>query len=131
MTGTRARPLGVTIIAIVVIINGVAQVLAAMNYLKWLSLFDLPATGDPTISGWTYLIVGIINIVVGVAMFSLKRWAWMLAILAMGLAVLSAGWSLIQHGFDGITSAPVLTGVISLLILLYLLSQNVRDAFEA
>jgi len=121
----------VTIIAIVVVINGAAQILAAVNYLNWLKMFDLPTSGDPTTTGWAYLIVGIINVVVGVALFSLRRWAWLLAILAMGLAVISAGWALIQHGFDGITSAPVVTGLVSLLILLYLLTQNVREAFES
>lgn len=128
---TNSRPLGIALIAIVVVINGIAQVLAALNYLDWVKFFDLPTSGDPTTTGWAYLIVGVINIVVGVALFSLKRWAWLLAILAMGLAVISAGWALIQHGYGGVASAPVFTGLVSLLILLYLLTQNVRNAFES
>ncbi len=129
-TGTAARPLGITIIAIVVIINGFAQVLAAINFLDWISILDLPAEGDPQTTGWAYLIVGVINVLVGVGLFTLKRWAWYLAIIAMALAVVSALYALFQHGFDGITSASTVTGVVSLIVLLYLFSQNVRDAFE-
>jgi hypothetical protein len=130
-TSSTVRPVGITIIAIVVIINGIFQILAAINFLDWVSILDLPTDGDPQTTGWAYLIVGVINVLVGVGLFTLKRWAWYLAIVAMALAVLSALYAIFQHGFGGLTSASTVTGVVSLIVLIYLFSQNVRAAFES
>lgn len=130
MTSTTARPLGITIIAIVVILSGIAQVITAIGLLEWIDFIDVPASGDPQVSGWASLIVGVINIAVGAGLFTLRRWAWVLAVVAMGLAVGSAAWAIIRHGLDGIVWVSIATGVVSLIILAYLLQGSVRDAFR-
>ena len=49
----------------------------------------------------------------------------------MGLAVGSAAWVLIRHGLDGVVWVSVVTGVVSFIILAYLLQRSVRDAFSS
>lgn len=128
---TTPRPMGLTIIAFVVILVGLAQVIAAIVLLDWIAIADVPTTGDPQVTGATALIVGVIDIVVGAGLLTLKRWAWILALVAMGLAVGAAAWALIRHALDGIVWLSTLSGVVAFILLAYLLQRDVRNAIEA
>jgi hypothetical protein len=131
MTLTTPRPLGITFLAIVVILVGLAQVLTAVSLLGWITLVGAPTTGDPELTGWTALAAGIFDVTVGIGLSTLKRWAWILALVAMGLAVGAAAWALIRHGLDGAVWLSTLSGVVAFVLLAYLLQRDVRNAFEA
>jgi uncharacterized membrane protein len=126
-----SRPLGITIAAIAVILSGIMLIGTALGMLGFLGTDIVPADGDPQATGWGALLVGVISVVAGVGLLTLKRWAWILALVATGLAVGAAAWALIRHGVDGIVWALVLAGVVAFIILAYLLQRNVKNAFEA
>jgi uncharacterized membrane protein (DUF2068 family) len=58
---------------------------------------------------------------------TLQTWAWLLAVLAQGFAVLTGVWALFQHGFSGVTSVSAISLAISVGVVAYLLLY--RDAF--
>lgn len=131
MTSMASRPRGITVAAIAVIVCGIMLIGTALGMLGFLGTAVVPANGDPRITGWGALIVGVISAAVGVGLFTLKRWAWTLAIVATGLAVGAAAWALIRHGFEGIVAVSVLSGLVAFVVLAYLLQGNVKAAFEA
>ena len=78
------------------------------------------------------LIAGITSVAVGVGLFSVRaRWVWIVAVVAMGLAVGAAAWALVRHGLDGIVWATAVGGLIAFAVLAHLLRRDVRGAFSA
>jgi hypothetical protein len=124
-----SRPLGITIIAAVVMLNGLLAVILGANLLGWLDLLDVPVSGDPQLSGWAQLLAGIILLVVGFSLLSLRSWAWWVSILAQGFAALSGLVAIAIHGLDGVATATVVTALISAGVVIYLALN--RDAFDA
>jgi hypothetical protein len=131
MTSMASRPTGITVIAVLLILVGVVQLIIAATLLDWVSVAPAPASGDPQVSGWAALVVGAIDLAVGVGLFTLKRWAWIVALMAAGLTVGAAAWALARHGLDGVVWVSALSGVVAFIVLAYLLQGNARAAFEA
>jgi hypothetical protein len=75
------------------------------------------------------LVAAIIEIIVGGGLLALKRWAWILAFLAIALNVVQGGLSVIGGGFLSICCGAFWL-LIPLGILLYLLTPGVRRAFN-
>ncbi len=91
---------------------------------------DVMATvgGAQTINGVIGVIGAIIDLVVAYGLLALKRWAWVLALVGVGVSVVSGVLGLFSGGF-----VAVCCGVIGLIIpaaiLYYLLQPEVRHAF--
>jgi hypothetical protein len=113
------RPLGVAILAILVVLGGVLLVLAgaAVLFLSGAAaLADLGVLGlAGAVLGGALLIFGLIWLAVGFGLWNLRSWAWWLAVIVMVLSII------------GGIGAPV-TIVIPALILVYLLV--VRNHFR-
>ncbi len=69
--------------------------------------------------GAVAVIIGLINIFVGLALFSGKRWAWWLAVIIMALNIFV---SLISAQFVGV--------LFYLVVFLYLLMKNTKGWFD-
>jgi hypothetical protein len=129
MASTPARPLGITIAASVVLVTGIASIIAGIALLGWTGTGLVPTSGDAEVSGATALIVGAIGIAAGLALSTLRRWAWILGVVATGLGIGAAAWAVLRHGLDGVVWVAAVTGVVSLVVLAYLLRWSVRAAF--
>ncbi len=124
-----SRPLGITIIAAVVIFNGLLAILAGVNLLGWIDLLELPVDGDPQLTGWAQLIAGVILVAVGFGLLSLRVWAWWLSMLAQGLAAVTGLVAIVTHGLTGVATVSAVSTLISVGVVIYLALN--RDAFDS
>ncbi len=108
----RSRPLGVAILAILVILVGAILLLAAIGIFVisgFVGFSGLPTFGlAGSIVGAVVLIFALIWIGVGLGLWHLRSWAWWLAVIVMILSIVGA------------LASPA-TVVIPLIILIYLL----------
>jgi hypothetical protein len=125
-----SRPLGVTIVAIVLAVTGVFQVLVGTEALG-ITNFGLGAAADAaSISGWASIISGALSIIVAGGLFTLKGWAWLLTIVVLGVRVVVDVFAILTHGMGSTLGSAALGNlVISGLILLYFMRPNVKAAF--
>jgi hypothetical protein len=124
------RPLGITIIAIILAVSGVFQILVGTEALG-ITNFGLAAATDAAgISGWASVISGVLTIIVAGGLFTLAGWAWLLAVLVLGLRVIVDVIAIATHGpGSALGGAAIGNIVISLVILWYFLRPSVKAAF--
>ena len=133
------RPTGVTLLAIVFILLGLLSLFwsllvfgfgAATGVVGTLFGDDVMATvgGAQTINGIVGVVGAVIDLVVAYGLLALKRWAWLLALVGVGISVVSGVLGLFSGGF-----VAVCCGILGLIIpagvLYYLLQPEVRQAF--
>ncbi len=123
----KKRPLGVTILAILLILGAVLNLISTpANLLVYGGLY-----------GAYYVIMAIINLIIGIALFQMIPWSRMAAIV-MQLISLILGFVLVfaLAGILGgiflslmlIAMAPSI--VISLIVIIYLMQGSIKAAFE-
>ncbi len=126
------RPLGVTILAVLSILGGIlflllgilASVLGAafagtmMTGMKGLPLFIFAAVGV------VFIILGLIELVVGWGLWKGASWAWWVTVILNGLGVILALVSLAGGNVGGIV-----TLIIDAVILYYFLKPHVKAFF--
>jgi hypothetical protein len=127
------RPVGVTILAVIVIIYGIFNLLLAVLGLLGQVLkasgtvpinYDVGTLAYATISD---AILGILYLVFGIGAFSLKGWAWTVGVVVLMLDIVRRIVGDVISGTFGAFS--IISIVIALLLLVYLFRPNVRAAF--
>ena len=133
------RPTGVTLLGIAFILLGLLSLFwsllvfgfgAATGVVGTLFGDGVLATvgGAQTIQGIIGIIAAVIDLVVAYGLLALKRWAWLLALIGVGVNVVSGVLGLFSGGF-----VAICCGVIGLIIpagiVFYLLQPEVRQAF--
>lgn len=127
------RPVGVTVVSVLVFVGGGILLLTALPYLGFTALqsplFLGTTTGFDSVamlgSGVIGMVLGVLSIAVGIGLLSLKRWAWLTGLVVwVSTLVLSA----IQLAVSGIAVLPILTVVLSVAILVYLTREQVFGA---
>jgi uncharacterized membrane protein (DUF2068 family) len=129
----KDRPLGVSIIAIVLGIEAILQILAslAMFGLAIAGVFTVVYSGPATIAivmGILFLIIGIIELAVTMGLWNLEGWAWTVAVVVTWIDVIFD----VIGGFVGTQTfgATMLSLAIPLIVLIYLYQSGVRQAFN-
>ena len=131
----KERPTGITVLAVIYIILGMLSLFWALFVFGWggmLSLFnfDPGSVGNPPLwNGFVGIVVAIIQIVVAVGLFNLQRWAWILALVAVGLNIVQGILAMFGGGLFTWCCGPIML-IIPVGILIYLLTPGVRQAFE-
>ena len=136
---TAARPMGVTIIAILAIIGGIFAIIAGLGLTIGGSILGgaLAASGEASgglfggmlaIFGVGTLGLGIAELVTGWGLWGLKPWAWMVAVIVfivnIALTLLTA------LGGGNLISLSTIIGIaIPAIILYYLMTPAVKSAF--
>ncbi|MEM0129769.1 MAG: hypothetical protein QXG65_06405 [Thermoplasmata archaeon] len=127
----RALPLGVAILAVLTGIFGAFVLLAGL--LVTFSSLAIVASmgwtagfGAGIVAGLVTLLLGLVFLAVAVGLWNQELWAFVLALLAIGAAVL---WYVVRPLAEGrgIGSIDLLPSVVSIVLLVYLLA--VRDHF--
>lgn len=135
----KRRPTGITIIGIVYIILGLLSLVwsgLVLGIGGFSALFggllgaeNIAGFGVSSgFSGFVGIITAIVQIVTGGGLLALKRWAWYLALVAVGLTVITGILGLFGGGFFAIVCGG-LGLVIPVIILIYLLRDSIRAAF--
>jgi len=125
----KSRPLGVTIIAILMIIGALLNLIGSpVNFAYGIAY------------GSFYTVIGVINLIIGIALFQLIPWSRMAAIIMeligiiVGLIVTIWMGSLLEGYLPGITMVlmiGMIPGVIiGLIVILYLMQGSIKAAFE-
>jgi uncharacterized membrane protein (DUF2068 family) len=135
----QQRPGGVTLIALAFIVLGVLSLLWSLvvfgfGGLAWMTGAIFDATGmaasgsSSTWQGFIGLLGASVQLITGFGLLALKRWAWFLAFIAVGITVIQGITGIFGGGFFALCC-----GVLGLLIpagiLFYLLRRDVRQAF--
>jgi hypothetical protein len=142
MTGTTARPTGITILAILAVVVGVLNIVAGLGFIAGAPLIPDLAVGTVAedISGSLKsiaLILGVAWIVVGAVQFAfaygawtLKPWGWMLGLVIEGSSILLTIIIGVMAGnLVATLSVSLVPLAVSIIIIAYLLSAKVRSAF--
>jgi len=124
---SRSRPLGVTILAFLLILGAVSNLIVTPQNLLVYGL----------VFGGYYVLMAVINLIIGIALFQMIPWSRMAAII-MQLLSLSIGLVLafaIGSLFGGLVLSLLLIGmvpsiIINLIVIIYLMQGSIKAAFE-
>lgn len=131
------RPTGVTIIAILSLLSGVLGLCGVSPLLGVSVLGALIPTGVTQILGAIGIVVSVLlvagpllQIVFAYGAWNLRSWAWWLGIVATGISVLGVLIGILGSGGAAIYTA-VTNALLPIIIFVYLLTPDVRKAFNA
>jgi hypothetical protein len=139
------RPIGVTIIAILIIIGGIALLIGGLLFMAFAGFLSSSQTSSDSPINIAVLIslplslgmviIGIIYIVVSYGLLKGKGWAWIITIIVtiIGLII-----QIVSAIITGLVSSSIETAlvthiigiIISGVIIFYLYKPNVRDYFR-
>lgn len=136
----RARPTGVTILAVIYLIMGLMSLVWSGLVFGYgsLNLFFGSVVGAEAMAsyggsnvwaGILGLVTAGVQIATAVGLFGMKRWAWYLAVLAAGLSLVVG----IIGVFSGGIFAFICGGIgliIPIIILIYLFRPHIREEFN-
>lgn len=122
---TTRRPLGITIIAILLFIQAVLVIVGGI-FSFFGHLFRNPLSG--LLVGWIPLAIGVLLFILAWGLWTLKPWAyWATLVLEIVNIVLHFFGYQQTHSLFAIISG----GIISIIVVIYLLvDRNVRRAFQ-
>jgi len=107
------RPLGVTILAILQLLGGVISIFGGLAIVM---IFPVIFT---LILGAILLIVGLVGLIVGWGLYTMKSWAWMLAMILNIINIIIA-----VIGFD------LISLIIPVIIVIYLNQPDIKSRFR-
>jgi uncharacterized membrane protein (DUF2068 family) len=122
---TAERPLGITIIAILMFIQAIIEIIVGIFALIGTTLAN-PLAG--LLVGWIPLAVGVLLFILAWGLWTLKPWAYWVTLIfeIVNIVLHFLGYSQ-THSIFAILSG----GIISIIIVIYLLvDRNVRRAFR-
>ena len=120
------RPAGITIAAVLSLVAGIIYLFQGLRILGYVVFGPAQAFSNVSLTGWWTLILGVVWISVGGALISLRPWAWLFAVIVVGISLVEAffgnlnGWQLGDLFF---------AMIIPLVILAYLNTEKVKTAF--
>ncbi len=120
--GNYNRPVLLSVFAVLQILGGiVAAAIGAFVILGGAVTVPiaLPASLTVVVAGGISLAVGLLMVLVGVALFSGKKWGWWFSVIMTALALI---FSLISQNWLGVAFEAI--------VLLYLNTKNTKGWFE-
>ncbi len=124
------RPLGITIIAVVLSISGILNVVGGLVGMGILSIDLGEQASGAEAAGLGAVIGGIVTLVVAYGLFATAGWAWLLTVVVMGVRIVLDLWVIVATGLgSALAWAAVVNIIVSGIILWYFFRPNVRAAF--
>jgi uncharacterized membrane protein (DUF2068 family) len=125
------RPIGVVVVAILLMFSGVLKVLIGLEAAGITSFGLAPAMPNADLIASTATIAGVLTLIAAFGLFTMKTWAWYLAIVILAIRVTSDVIGLISYAatstFGGVT---ILNLVVTAVALWYFLRPHVKEAFD-
>lgn len=125
---TARRPLGITILAILMFISAVIEIIGGLT-----SVIGNPPTGTASdiLLGWFPLVLGVITLILAWGLWTLKPWAYWGTLVVEILNILIHFFGFLGLPKTHSALAVVSGGIISIIIVIYLLvDRHVRRAFQ-
>ncbi len=124
----KARPTGVTILAVLAALGGLFGLLGSLGLITGAGVIAQATGQDATmlmLTGLVSLILSVLELVFAFGAWTLKPWGWTLGIVAEVISVLFGLYSVVTgNAMNGIFSI-----IIAAIILWYLFQPNVKQAF--
>ena len=124
----RKRPLGITIIAILLFISAIIEIIGGIS-----SVIGTTPTGtmSDVLLGWFPLAMGVIELVLAWGLWTLKPWAYWGTLLVEIVNILIHFFGFLGLPQTHSALAVISGGIVSIIIVIYLLvDRNVRRAFQ-
>ena len=129
----KDRPFGVSLIAILLMIEAILQIIAGLALLgiSMAGFFATPYIGAAaamTVLGIIAVFIGIIQLIVSSGMWTLEKWAWIIAVAVCWVDVVFdvIGGIIKTQSFG----AVFVSLIIPVIVLIYLYSGGVKKAFN-
>lgn len=128
----KKLPFGIGVIATLVVIEAILELLAAFGLFGISSLSFLVVALGPSFAlfalGIMLLIIGLIELAVGIGLFNMEKWAWSLTVIVVWI-------DLVADVFSGLIEAQTFSSVmwsmiIPVIVLVYMYKKNVRKQFS-
>jgi hypothetical protein len=117
----RSRPIGVTVVAIIVLVNGALSTIGSIIAL----------TSGQTVSGIIGLILGILTLLVALGLFSRSQIARILTTIVLVLNLASAIFSIGAVGFGNVNVIwPIISAVLSIVGVVLLYNKQANSYFR-
>ncbi len=113
------RPLGVTILGILQILGGIFSIIAGFGLIAIAALMIGMELLFMVIGAVT-LVLGIVALIVGWGLYTMKSWAWMIAIILNIINIILA----IYPSFN------IISMIIPIIIILYLNQADIKSRFR-
>ena len=122
-------PILISVIGFFSALAGFAWLFLGLRILgfDWFGVLgDLPKFDQSGLWGWLAIAAGILWLAVTVGLWSLRPWAWTFAMVVAGLALFEAFLYFLEYPGSGLGLGM---SIMPSIILLYLSSREVKDAF--
>jgi len=119
------RPFGITVIAILALISGLFGLcLPTLGMLGSTILGPLAVVG--VVASIFFIVGPILQLVFAAGAFGMRPWAWYLGLISTGITV----FGVIINVINGASFSSAIWGsIVPIIIFIYLLTPNVRQAF--
>lgn len=125
------RPLGITIIAIILAVSGVFDIIFGLVAMDILPVDVGELASSAGLSGGAAIVSGILTLIVSYGLWVTAGWAWILAVAVMILRIVVDIFAIVTHGAGSTLGASAIGQlIISAIILWYFFRPNVRAAFQ-
>jgi hypothetical protein len=126
---TARRPLGITIISILMFISAVIEIIGGLTSV----IGNTPTgTASDVLLGWFPLVLGVVTLILAWGLWTLKPWAYWGTLVVEILNILIHFFGFLGLPKTHSALAVVSGGIISIIIVIYLLvDRHVRRAFQA
>ncbi|MFL5727831.1 MAG: hypothetical protein ACJ77F_16000 [Chloroflexota bacterium] len=126
-----SRPLGITVIAIILTFSGLFRLLIGLEAAGITHFGLAPAMESAELLAVNASIAGVLTLIAAFGLFSLRSWAWYFAVIVMVIRVISNGFGLASYALSSVPGGvTVLDVVVSVAILWYLFRPQVKTAFN-
>jgi hypothetical protein len=129
--GTIPRPLGITLLAILHVLQAVILFLGGVALIALSALLRRDLLGVPRFLHGAVSLIGVVVVVVGLLYLGLawglwtgKGWAWVLSLILAVLGIIVSVISLVRGAFG-----PLIVLILDAIIVFYLFRPNVRTFF--
>lgn len=126
----RHRPLGITIMAVLLLVGGVVSILLGTE-LAGITKFGVgQALASAGLSGGASIISGALALIAAFGLFTLASWAWWLAAIVLIVRMAADVLAIVTMGFGHtLATAAVVNLIVSAFVLWYFTRPSVQQAF--
>ena len=128
-----SRPIGVTVVAIVLMVTGVFILLLGLEGAGVTNFGLKQLAPNQGLYASTVIISGLLSLLAAFGLFTLASWAWYLAVAVFVFRAVADGFGLVSQllsGTYGYGGVSVINFVITVALLWYFLRPNVKEAFK-
>ena len=122
-------PILISVIGFFAALAGFAWLFFGLRLLgfDWFGVLgDVPAFESAALWGWLAILGGVLWLAAAVGLWSMRPWAWMLAMIVAGLALFAAFLYMIQYPGSGLGLGM---SIMPLIIIWYLNSKDIKAQF--